>query len=251
VVCGGPEGSVLNRPLGVVLDDRCRQLVDVIKHGGRLTERKELWERAIVHIHTPTAQSIAKKLGVQPHGPSNPEHVTSCSPKLAGEPCAVCMEPMKQGARVQTLECCSQHTFHHECIASWLAESTTCPLCREDLSGGQCGLSGGQCGANAGQNRGDQCQAVPLNPSSMCSVPELADFDLMAMRPDSELLDSSWLDLVHPSQRALPPPSLPPPCASCIDSVVEPGGGAGTQFNPDLIDPTALSLDVSNCDIYS
>lgn len=133
-VCGGQEGTVSNRQLGVVLDDRCRKQMDVIKHGGKLTERKDMWERAIVHLRTPTAQMIADKLGVQLVDVDSQQNVTSCPADIAGEPCAVCMEKMGLSCRIQTLECGSRHTFHHECIESWLNESSTCPLCREDLS---------------------------------------------------------------------------------------------------------------------
>lgn len=132
-VCG-QEGTVSNRQLGVVLDDRCRKQMDVIKHGGKLTERKDMWERAIVHLRTPTAQMMADKLGVQLVDVDSQQNVTSCPADVAGEPCAVCMEKMGLSCRIQTLECGSKHTFHHECIESWLNESSTCPLCREDLS---------------------------------------------------------------------------------------------------------------------
>merc|ERR1711959_9988 len=110
--------------------------IEVIKQGGKLSERKELWERAIVHLRTPTALELIQKLGLE----SAPESlkVESCGSGVAGEPCAVCMEPMGVGARIQTLECGSEHRFHHECLIGWLQEKATCPLCREDVSA-QCG----------------------------------------------------------------------------------------------------------------
>merc|ERR1711977_158235 len=135
-VCGGTESPAMSRQLGVVLDDRCRKQVEVLKNGGPLAERKELWERAIVHLRTATALKIMQNLGLKPAPLAL--KVEPCSTELAGEPCAVCMDQLCVGARIQTLECGSQHTFHHECTQRWLQESSTCPLCREDISS-QCG----------------------------------------------------------------------------------------------------------------
>lgn len=135
-MCNGTESTVLNRQLGVVLDDRCRKQVDVIKNGGKLAERVSLWKNALVHMNTPVARQMMQTLGMEP-APKTLK-VEPCSLEHAGDPCAVCMEPMGYGARVQTLECGSQHRFHHECALQWLKESATCPLCREDVSA-QCG----------------------------------------------------------------------------------------------------------------
>jgi len=44
------------------------------------------------------------------------------------ENCVVCQDDFQSGERVGVLSC--GHTFHPECIKSWLAQSKTCPLCR-------------------------------------------------------------------------------------------------------------------------
>jgi len=132
-ICGGNDGPVLNRQLGVVLDDRCRKQMDVIKHGGKLTERRDMWERAIVHLNCPTAALLAQKLGVKLIDPQCNFNVQACNERIAGQICTVCQEPMVLGSRVQTLECSSRHIFHHECITSWLQTNKTCPNCREDV----------------------------------------------------------------------------------------------------------------------
>eukprot|EP00657_Telonema_sp_P-1_P010413 TRINITY_DN484_c0_g1_i1.p1 TRINITY_DN484_c0_g1~~TRINITY_DN484_c0_g1_i1.p1 ORF type:complete len:390 (+),score=67.19 TRINITY_DN484_c0_g1_i1:185-1354(+) len=233
-VCGGQEGPVLNRQLGVVLDDRCRKQVDVIKHGGKVNERKELWERAIVHVHTSAARMIAEKLKVESVNPS--DHVTSCPQKLAGEPCAVCMEPMGLGARVQTLECGSQHTFHHECIGWWLVESATCPLCREDLSG--------QCAGHQGQ--------FVENPLARPSVPaQCSNNDLPFNLVDfldsdacASILDNSW---EMPAAAGQPP--LP---GGCTAPQLDPGGVMFAQRmvrEQEEAEAMMKVLDVPSCSV--
>jgi len=132
-ICGGSEGSVLNRQLGVVLDDRCRKQMEVIKHGGRLTERRDMWERAIIHLNCPTAAMLAQKLGVLPVGAAENFNVQQCTDRMAGQMCTICQEPMMVGSRVQTLGCSSRHIFHHECIGSWLQTHKSCPNCREPI----------------------------------------------------------------------------------------------------------------------
>eukprot|EP00656_Telonema_subtile_P049851 TRINITY_DN62_c0_g1_i1.p1 TRINITY_DN62_c0_g1~~TRINITY_DN62_c0_g1_i1.p1 ORF type:complete len:353 (-),score=49.95 TRINITY_DN62_c0_g1_i1:405-1463(-) len=220
-VCGGQEGSVLNRQLGVVLDDRCRKQVDVIKHGGKLTERKELWERAIAHVQAPAARTIAQKLGVGMLDPAA-HRVASCSEKLAGELCAVCQEPMMLGARVQTLECGSQHTFHHECIGWWLVESATCPLCREDLS------ENGVKAPDSGFGRNPTTL-----PSSCSDVDFPEDFEMMM---DLLQQDTSDGACSHVMDWGLPPDAIEGPehpRASCAEeqaqclSLCAGGGGCG------------------------
>lgn len=50
------------------------------------------------------------------------------------ERCLVCMVEMEAGERVRRLPCSGKHTYHDECIASWLTQSSTCcPADREDL----------------------------------------------------------------------------------------------------------------------
>lgn len=51
-----------------------------------------------------------------------------------GEPkeCPICLEKLKDGDEVISLPCA--HTFHFQCITSWLSEHDTCPLCRNPIS---------------------------------------------------------------------------------------------------------------------
>ena len=42
--------------------------------------------------------------------------------------CSICYEDMAAGDEVYKLPCC--HTFHVECLSSWIASHNTCPLCR-------------------------------------------------------------------------------------------------------------------------
>lgn len=42
--------------------------------------------------------------------------------------CSICYEDMATGDEVYKLPCC--HTFHVECLSSWIVSHNTCPLCR-------------------------------------------------------------------------------------------------------------------------
>lgn len=46
--------------------------------------------------------------------------------------CAVCLGDYQINEKLQQLPVCG-HTFHMECIDKWLANNTTCPLCRTSL----------------------------------------------------------------------------------------------------------------------
>ena len=49
-----------------------------------------------------------------------------------GEPsCAICTNAFVTGERVTRLPC--SHTFHRECISSWLERASSCPICRCQL----------------------------------------------------------------------------------------------------------------------
>ena len=45
-----------------------------------------------------------------------------------GAPCAICLIDLRPGCEVRRLPCA--HTFHAECVATWLRSKSTCPLCR-------------------------------------------------------------------------------------------------------------------------
>ncbi|KAJ4844607.1 hypothetical protein Tsubulata_011031 [Turnera subulata] len=49
-----------------------------------------------------------------------------------GHRCAVCLGDYQPEERLQQIPACC-HTYHMECIDSWLANHITCPLCRLSL----------------------------------------------------------------------------------------------------------------------
>ncbi|XP_077361008.1 E3 ubiquitin-protein ligase TTC3 isoform X2 [Festucalex cinctus] len=53
----------------------------------------------------------------------------SSNPLNLEDPCIICQEEMSPPDRL-VLEC--RHTFHKDCITSWLKEKSTCPTCRKD-----------------------------------------------------------------------------------------------------------------------
>ncbi|CAN6164308.1 unnamed protein product [Urochloa humidicola] len=46
--------------------------------------------------------------------------------------CAVCLEAFEPGDRCRQLPRC-EHSFHAECVDSWLRKSGACPVCRADV----------------------------------------------------------------------------------------------------------------------
>jgi len=51
---------------------------------------------------------------------------------ISGEsmcPCSVCLSALEEGEEARSLPC--GHTFHRECIDSWLQKSKQCPVCRQ------------------------------------------------------------------------------------------------------------------------
>jgi len=48
--------------------------------------------------------------------------------KYIGEMCVICQDNYKSGERVGILSC--GHTYHKDCIYTWLDHQKTCPLCR-------------------------------------------------------------------------------------------------------------------------
>ena len=46
--------------------------------------------------------------------------------------CAICLSP---GGKLCRLPCHEKHRFHAPCIKRWLMESSSCPICRQEISG--------------------------------------------------------------------------------------------------------------------
>lgn len=130
-VCNGPSAN-MNRYLQVPLDGRCRKQVEHMKHGRPPAARWELWQRALPQMSSNGAKEVMSKLGLSTLAENGAGNVHSSD--VADDICTVCFEPIGKGSRVQTLGCSARHTFHHDCVQSWLRESASCPLCREDLT---------------------------------------------------------------------------------------------------------------------
>lgn len=54
-------------------------------------------------------------------------------PGATGQQCSICLESIDQESMVIQLSC--NHTFHASCITQWLADHSTCPLCRSAPDG--------------------------------------------------------------------------------------------------------------------
>lgn len=47
--------------------------------------------------------------------------------------CSICWTTFKAGDRLKSLPCPAHHTFHDECIDTWIRRHTTCPICRNNF----------------------------------------------------------------------------------------------------------------------
>ena len=47
--------------------------------------------------------------------------------------CAICLEDFEENVPVVSLQCEGAHTFHKDCIETWLAHEGVCPLCKFEL----------------------------------------------------------------------------------------------------------------------
>lgn len=45
--------------------------------------------------------------------------------------CSLCLDHFKIGEDIVTLHC--KHFFHENCLTPWLAKSTLCPICKQDV----------------------------------------------------------------------------------------------------------------------
>ena len=46
--------------------------------------------------------------------------------------CSICLVVMNKGTRATKLNPCG-HTYHFDCIETWLKENKTCPLCLQEI----------------------------------------------------------------------------------------------------------------------
>ena len=66
--------------------------------------------------------SSSKKFKIFPLITADESHVN--------DQCAICMENYEIGNKIVQLDCDGKHTFCRDCIARWLPNKITCPLCR-------------------------------------------------------------------------------------------------------------------------
>lgn len=59
------------------------------------------------------------------------EQVVGDKKQLYPAECAICLAAWEQLDKIKMTPC--KHTFHEECLASWLTNADTCALCRLDL----------------------------------------------------------------------------------------------------------------------
>jgi hypothetical protein len=52
----------------------------------------------------------------------------------AGKPCGICLDDLDADGLTTPVRLPCGHAFHGQCIAGWLLEGRTCPMCRRDLS---------------------------------------------------------------------------------------------------------------------
>jgi hypothetical protein len=45
--------------------------------------------------------------------------------------CAICLELFVNDNGVTVSRC--KHTFHHDCLSTWIEQSSSCPLCRQQI----------------------------------------------------------------------------------------------------------------------
>lgn len=56
-------------------------------------------------------------------------------PDLRGDhECKICLMPYQQSEDVIVLKCSDLHNFHSGCFREWAKNSSTCPLCRKDIT---------------------------------------------------------------------------------------------------------------------
>ncbi|PIA62062.1 hypothetical protein AQUCO_00200205v1 [Aquilegia coerulea] len=63
--------------------------------------------------------------------------------------CAVCLENLKVGDRCRLLPRC-KHSFHSQCIDSWLLKTPICPICRTSANSKRSCMISGEGSSNPG-----------------------------------------------------------------------------------------------------
>lgn len=113
--------EVINRVAQLILDhqDSTREQLSSAATGDTAGPPSRSDSPASVHSTGPPAH-VWKSVGAQGHSKSKALNME--------DPCIICHEDMSQ-EDLCVLEC--RHSFHRDCIKSWLKEQSTCPTCRE------------------------------------------------------------------------------------------------------------------------
>ncbi|KAK9130138.1 hypothetical protein Sjap_010625 [Stephania japonica] len=83
--------------------------------------------------------------------------------------CAVCLSEFEDEVTLRWLPKCD-HVFHPDCIDSWLASHSTCPLCRSDLSATTTTTTPPIFSNNEQEVEADQFQNTSQSPSSLTEI---------------------------------------------------------------------------------
>ncbi|CAB1352408.1 unnamed protein product [Coregonus sp. 'balchen'] len=111
--------EVINRVAQLILDhqDSTREQLSSAGRGDTAGTPSRSDSPGSVHS---TGPHVWKSVGAQGHSKSKALNME--------DPCIICHDDMSQ-EDLCVLEC--RHSFHTECIKSWLKEQSTCPTCRE------------------------------------------------------------------------------------------------------------------------
>ena len=87
------------------------------------------------------------------------EHIDAIGGRATSDDatCVCCLCEFEEGEDVRLLPCpIKKHCFHVECIDTWLAKNSTCPICRSSIFKGDCehGHGGGGGGGGGGVGGG-------------------------------------------------------------------------------------------------
>jgi hypothetical protein len=88
-------------------------------------------QRLQVQLRTETAGRIFASLPVRTVGEPDPDDPARTVVVSPDDCCCICIDEYDKGDKIAKLPC--GHEFHSDCIAPWLEQQCTCPLCKRDL----------------------------------------------------------------------------------------------------------------------
>ncbi|CAA6672493.1 unnamed protein product [Spirodela intermedia] len=92
----------------------------------------------LIHICV-VGRALRSLRSVEAHG-GVPAGAAAWRRRAAADDCAICLETFQDGDRCRLLPVC-RHSFHAQCVDSWLLKSSMCPICRSNVTGGSRRLS--------------------------------------------------------------------------------------------------------------